>query len=73
MPKGPELCIRLTRIRPYDANIFVAVVDKSEEVAVRHVERLLLTGGASVFDVDPSGKTALQVEKSAHCYHVESI
>lgn len=72
MPKGPELCIRITRIRPYDTAIFVAASDKSEEVAVRHVERLLLTGGASVLDVNPDGRTALQVINSTHCNHVES-
>ncbi|CAD6591531.1 MAG: hypothetical protein ASARMPREDX12_005206 [Alectoria sarmentosa] len=60
MPKGPELCIRVTRIRPRGAEIFIAAADKSE-VAVRNVERLLLTGGASVLDVTPDGRTALQI------------
>ena len=71
MPKGPELCIRVTRIRPRGAEIFIAAADKSE-VAVRNVERLLLTGGASVLDVTPDGRTALQVINSTHCNHVES-
>lgn len=64
LPKGPELCIRLARMRPHNAQIFIATGMKrgSEEVAVRHVERLLLAGEASVLDVDPDGATALQVK-----------
>ena len=65
VPKGPELCIRLARMRPNNANIFLAVSQTSDEVAVRHIERLLLNGGASVLDVNSGGSTVLQVKNSS--------
>ena len=58
---GPELCLRLARMRPDNSRIFVAVGYESDEVAVHHVKRLLLAGEASVLDVTSEGETALQV------------
>lgn len=65
LPKGPELCIRLARMRPSTAAIFIAVTNDSDEEAVRQVERLFVTGGASVHDVDLNGSTALLVKKNS--------
>lgn len=63
LPKGPELCIRLARMRPGNADIFVAAAEDYDDI--RHVERLLLTGGASVLDIDPNGSTALEVKNTS--------
>lgn len=59
--KGPELCLRVVRVRPYDADIFIAVQDDQEELALEHTKRLLLAGEASVLDVNPKGESALLV------------
>ena len=59
--RGPELCLRVVRVRPSDAKIFLAVQDDREEVALEHTKRLLLAGEASVLDVDPDGGSALSV------------
>ena len=61
---GPELCLRLARMRPKESGIFSAAGDMSDEVAVYHVRRLLLAGEASVLDVTPDGETALQVNRN---------
>lgn len=71
LPKGPELCIRLARMRPRNADIFAAAVEHSDDV--RHVERLLLTGGASVLDIDPTGVTALQYALSSNNFKVVEL
>ena len=62
--RGPELCLRLARVRPGNSKIFQAAIDWSDEVAVHHIRRLLRAGEASVLDVDPDGQTALQVKRS---------
>ncbi len=61
---GPELCLRLARMRPSDSDVFIAAMDGSDEVATHHIRRLLLAGEASVLDVTPDGETALQVNKN---------
>ena len=59
--RGPELCMRVVRVRPYDAVIFIAVLDNREEVALQQTKRLLLAGEASVLDVNPRGYSLLSV------------
>ena len=59
--RGPELCLRVVRVRPSNANIFVALEDKREENALQQTKRLLLAGKASVLDVDPHGCSLLSV------------
>ena len=61
--RGPELCLRVVRKRPRNADIFVAAWDDREEVALKHTKRLLLAGEASVLDVDPRGESVLSVGK----------
>ena len=58
---GPELCLRVIRVRPLKSDIFLAVSDNREEVALEHTKRLLLAGEASVLDVDPEGVSILSV------------
>ena len=58
--KGPELCLRLLKTRPWDAGIFAVFLYLREE-RVHHIKRLLEDGKASVLDVDPDGDTPLHV------------
>ena len=55
--QGPNLCLRMVRNCPGDADIFTAVFRGQ----VDHVRRLLGNGEASVIDVDPAGNTPLHV------------
>ena len=59
--RGPELCLRVVRVRPDNADIFLAVQDDREEVALEHTKRLLLAGEASVLDVKPNGNSVISV------------
>ena len=59
--RGPELCLRVVRVRPFDADIFVAMADQREEVALQQTKRLLLAGEASVLDVNPQGYSLVSV------------
>ena len=59
--RGPELCLRGLRVRPGNADIFIAVQDDRQEVALQQTKRLLLAGEASVLDVNPDGRSALSV------------
>ena len=59
--KGPELCLRVARVRPRDAAIFIAMEDEREEHVLEYTKGLLLAGEASVLDVNPQGMTLLQV------------
>ena len=56
--RGPELCLRLVRLRPDVADIFLAAGGSS---TVHHIKRLLLDGKASVLDVNCNGQTPLHV------------
>ena len=56
-PQGPDLCLRMIRVRSGDANIFTAVYRGT----CNHIQRLLDDNEASVLDVDPAHNTALQV------------
>ena len=62
--RGPELCVRLSRVRSSLENIFwVATISRSDrhKASINHIQYLLTNGEASVLDVDPYGRTALQV------------
>ena len=59
--RGPELCLRVVRVRPDNADIFIAVRDDREEVALQQTKRLLFAGKASVLDVSFRGETILSV------------
>ncbi len=59
--RGPELCLRVVRVRPAGSAIFIAVANKQDEVAIQQTKRLLLAGEASVLDVSPTGETILLV------------
>ena len=62
--RGPELCVRLLRVRSGHEYIFwVASIRTSstDKTSIRHIKYLLTNGKASVLDVDPYGRTALQV------------
>ena len=59
-PQGPDLCLRMMRVRPGDANIFTAVYRGT----CYHIQRLLHDNEASVLDVDPMHNTALLVRIS---------
>lgn len=61
--KGPELNLRVMRMRPSDTGIFLWIVREgaNEELMVNHIKRLLRDGEVSVLDVDPEGYTMLNV------------
>ena len=62
--RGPELCVRLLRVRSGHEYIFwVATMRTSDtdKTSIHHINYLLTNGKASVLDVDPYGRTALQV------------
>ena len=59
--RGPELCLRVARVRPRDAAIFIAMEDEREGHVLEYIKRLLLAGEASVLDVNPQGNTLLKV------------
>ncbi len=60
---GPEFCLRLMRVRPRDADSFRAAYRGDTSL----LKQLLISGEASVLDVDPTGLTALHV--SLQCAH----
>jgi hypothetical protein len=66
--KGPELCLRMVRVRPLDAHIFAAARLQNENSGLHHIKRLLLAGEASVLDVNPGGETALLVRNIDSLY-----
>ena len=60
--RGPELCVRLPRVRSRGDSIFTAArMYMPHEAAIQHIKLLLTNGEASVLDVDQDGHTALQV------------
>lgn len=61
--KGPELILRVMRVRPCDTGIFGQLRREgpNEESMVNHMKRLLSDGEVSVLDVDPQGNTVLHV------------
>lgn len=63
--RGPELCLRVVRVRPRYDSIFAPTATSTDEVAIRHIQLLLSSGEASVLDVDPYGRSALQVRSKS--------
>ena len=62
--RGPELCLRVMRVRPVRTGIFGHLRSNSslgEERTLHHVKRLLNDGEISVLDVDAEGFTILHV------------
>ncbi len=70
--KGPELCLRIVRMRASHEFIFRVAGyrgDTTGEAAVLHLKTLFANGEASVLDIDPYGRTALHVRsKPPHIY-----
>ncbi|CAD6590422.1 MAG: hypothetical protein ASARMPREDX12_004359 [Alectoria sarmentosa] len=58
---GPELCLRVVRVRSHKDNIFDMATRSMEEVSIDRIKLLLVNGEASVLDVDPYGRSALQL------------
>lgn len=61
--KGPELNLRVMRVRPSNTGIFwwLRYKGHDEESMVNYMKRLLSDGEVSVLDVDPQGYTILHV------------
>lgn len=62
--RGPELCLRVMRVRSRDTGIFRSLLSNfssDEEWMVHHVKRLLDDGDISELDVDQEGFTILHV------------
>ena len=55
--RGPELCLKIPRIRPWKSAIFSA----ARSGDLRSVQQYLMDGTASVVDMDLEGRTALFV------------
>lgn len=70
---GPELCLRVVRVRSHEDNIFDVATRSMEEVSIDCIKLLLVNGEASVLDVDPYGRSALQVRSSlSYAYNSRS-
>ena len=63
LSKGPELILRLMRVRPSDTGIFrvLNLTGISDETVVTHIKRLFDNGEISVLDVDLNGNTIVHV------------
>lgn len=60
--RGPELCLRVMRVRPADADIFLALwTHVPHSSRLDHVKRLLNDGQGSVLDVGPDNYSVLSV------------
>ena len=62
--RGPELCLRVMRVRSRRTRVFGPLVESlyiDEEGAIHHLKRLLNDGEVSVLDVDEEGSTILHV------------
>ncbi|MCJ1405508.1 hypothetical protein MMC11_008736 [Xylographa trunciseda] len=55
--RGPELSLRVLRVRPSTSKIFRAILDKNIVI----IQRLLSTGEASVLDIDERGRSLLHL------------
>lgn len=62
--RGPELLLRVRRVRPNDAAIFLALENNNIKV----VKKLLAAGEASILDVNEDGQSLLHV-----CYYLFPI
>ena len=64
--RGPELCLRMVRVRSGNDGIFRLAINSKVDVtrmSANYIGSLFDRGIASVFDVDPDGRSALQVRK----------
>lgn len=71
--RGPELCLRVVKVRPRHVGIVGAFRVATDEVAIRYIKVLLVGGKASVLDVNPDGQSALHVRSkllSVHRVHL---
>ena len=61
--RGPELCLRVMRVRPDNSSGFALFSANllSEDVSVHHLKRLLNNGKISVLDVNTENTTVLHV------------
>lgn len=59
--KGPELCLRVMRVRPNDADIFRVIETRAFYPIIGHVKRLLNSGEASILDVRRNNQTVLSL------------
>lgn len=57
--KGPELCLRVMRVRPNDADIFRLFRIRGCISRIDHVKRLLNSGKGSILDVRRNNRTLL--------------
>ena len=64
--KGPELLLRVLRVRPNNAPIFDAMIRNNIDI-IRH---LLRSGEASVLDVSSSGESPLHVSTQTRRYYM---
>jgi hypothetical protein len=64
---GPELCLKVVRIRPDHENIFHRLISPrvDEKGFLGRIEDLMNEGQASVLDVSASGWTVLHVRQSS--------
>lgn len=60
--RGPELLLRVWRVRPWNSKIFFAV----QKGRTNLVKQLFDTGGASVFDVTEEGTSLLNVSPGVY-------
>lgn len=63
LTKGPELCLRIIRVRPYDSTIFSRFSSNTaaNDTEFYQLQRALNDGEASVLDVNVVGRTILHV------------
>ena len=62
--KGPELCLRVMRVRPNDAGIFRVYRIGGINSRIDHVKRLLNSGEASIWDMQRDNQTVLIVSQN---------
>ena len=63
--RGPELCLRIVRVRSEKAVIWTLVTEalRDEIIAIHRLKTLFIDGEASILDVDPHGSSALTVRR----------
>lgn len=71
--RGPELCLRMVRARSRNDHIFYAVINVDLDMngmSAGYIGSLFDRGIASVLDVDPDGRSALQVRRKPFYAHI---
>ena len=63
LSKGPELCLRVMRVRSYDTGVFADLRSRfsGRETALHFIKRMYDDGDISVLDVDTAGTTIVHV------------